>query len=45
MADLVGEMIKNSLDSFIRNDLEMAEKSGGQNRSPTISMNRFSASF
>jgi phosphate transport system protein len=26
MADLVGEMIKNSLDSFIRNDLEMAEE-------------------
>jgi phosphate transport system protein len=26
MTDLVGEMIKNSLDSFIRNDLEMAEK-------------------
>ena len=26
MAELVGEMIKNSLDSFIRNDLEMAEE-------------------
>ena len=26
MADLVGEMIKNSLDSFIRNDLNMAEE-------------------
>ena len=26
MANLVGEMIKNSLDSFIRNDLEMAEE-------------------
>jgi phosphate transport system protein len=26
MADLVTEMIKNSLDSFIRNDLRMAEK-------------------
>jgi len=26
MADLVGEMIRNSLDSFIRNDLQMAEK-------------------
>jgi phosphate transport system protein len=26
MADLVAEMIKNSLDSFIRNDLRMAEK-------------------
>jgi phosphate transport system protein len=26
MADLVGEMIKNSLDSFIRNDLKMAEE-------------------
>jgi len=26
MADLVGEMIKDSLDSFIRNDLNMADK-------------------
>jgi phosphate transport system protein len=26
MAELVGEMIKNSLDSFIRNDLNMAEE-------------------
>jgi phosphate transport system protein len=26
MADIVAEMIKNSLDSFIRNDLSMAEK-------------------
>ena len=26
MAELVGEMIKNSLDSFIRNDLKMAEE-------------------
>jgi len=26
MADLVAEMIKNSLDSFIRNDLKMAEE-------------------
>jgi phosphate transport system protein len=26
MADLVGEMIKDSLDSFIRNDLNLADK-------------------
>jgi len=37
MADLVVEMIKNSLNSFIRNDLNMAEEVRRWKRSPTIS--------